>query len=273
MQEQYETISIEKDGGITWLMINRPEKRNAMSPQVHFDMETAIPRLADDPETKVLVLTGAGQAFCAGQDLRSYFRENDDNPAGRRRAGQASHRWRWDLLSQFPKPTIAMVNGYCFGGGFTQLCACDLAVAAEDAVFGLSEVNWGIIPGGVVAWNVVKMLRPRDAMYYAATGRTFDGRKAAEIGLVNEVVPAAQLRQATIELAQGLMKLNPNVVKYTKDAVRAVAGMSVEQARDYLFVKQEALARNDREISGRTGLNAFLDEKSYRPGLGPYART
>src|SRR5262245_64008293 len=83
-----------------------------------------------------------------------------------------------ELLSQFPKPTIAMVHGYAFGGAFTQLCACDFAIAAEDATFGLSEVNWGIIPGGLVSWNLADMLSPRHALYYAVTGDTLDGKRA-----------------------------------------------------------------------------------------------
>jgi trans-feruloyl-CoA hydratase/vanillin synthase len=268
----YENIAIDKADGITWLRINRPEKRNAMSPGVHYDMEDALSHLATDAETKVLVLTGAGAAFCAGQDLKAYFRENDSNPIERRRAGLASHHWRWEMLSQFPKPTIAMVNGFCFGGAFTQLCACDFAIADEEATFGLSEVNWGIIPGGIVSWNVAQMLMPRHAMYYAATGKTFNGKRAEEIGLVNSAVPADRLRAEVIELAEGLMRLNPNVLRYTKEAVRAVSNMDVNTARDYLQVKQDSLAKNDKEIGGRVGMNKFLDDKSYRPGLGPYQR-
>ncbi len=272
IDKSYDNIAVTREDGIAWLMINRPEKRNAMSPGVHYEMEDALTDLATDAETKVLVLTGAGEAFCAGQDLREYFRANDEDPVERRRAGIASHHWRWELLSRFPKPTIAMVNGFCFGGGFTQLCACDFAIADEAAMFGLSEVNWGIIPGGVVAWNVVQTLMPRHAMYYAATGKTFNGKRAEEIGLVNSAVPKDRLRDETIELAQGLMKINPNVLRYTKEAVRAVRGMSVDQARDYLTVKQDSLARVDKEIGNRVGMNKFLDDKSYRPGLGPYQR-
>ena len=149
---------------------------------------------------------------------------------------------------------------------------CDFAVADEEAIFGLSEVNWGIIPGGVVSWNVAKMLMPRHAMYYAATGRTFNGKRAVEIGLVNSAVPKARLREETLDLAMGLMKLNPNVLRYTKEAIRAVVNMDVETARDYLQVKQDSLARADKEIDGRVGMNKFLDDKAYRPGLGPYQR-
>ena len=270
--KEYKNILIEREGNITFLWLNRPDKRNAMSPDLHFDMEDALTWLATDKETKVLIIGGKGEAWCAGQDLRLYFRGTQDNPEMRYKANNASHNWRWELLSQFPKPTIAMVHGYAFGGAFTQLCACDFAIAAEDATFGLSEVNWGIIPGGLVSWNLSDMLLPRHALYYAVTGDTLDGKRAVEIGLVNFAVPKAKLREETVKLAQKLVKLNPNVVRYTKEAIRAVRHMSDKNARDYLKSKQDSLSRSDKEIREQHGMKQFLDDKSYRPGLGPFKR-
>lgn len=268
----YEHVKIEREGDVTFLILNRPEKRNAMSPGLHYDVEDALTWLEDDPQTKVLVLTGAGDAWCAGQDLKLYFRETANNPAERKKSNTASHHWRHEILSRFSKPTIAMVNGYCFGGAFTQLCACDFAIAADDAIFGLSEVNWGIIPGGIVSWNLTDMLLPRHALYYAVTGEPFDGKRAEEIGLINGSVPKHQLREKTMELAQKLLKLNPGVVKFTKQAIRSVRHMNAEEARDYLGAKQDSLHRADKEIADKVGMTKFLDEKSYRPGLGPYQR-
>jgi trans-feruloyl-CoA hydratase/vanillin synthase len=268
----YENIKITREGGITFLSLNRPDKRNAMSPALHYDMEDAVQWLARDAETKVLVLTGEGEAWCAGQDLKLYFRETANNPDERARSNTASHHWRWELLSRFPKPTIAMVNGYCFGGAFTQLHAVDFVITAEDAIYGLSEVNWGIIPGGIVSWNMVQMMLPRHAMYYAATGEPFDGKRAVELGIANFAYPKEQLRAETVKMAEKLMNLNPNVLRFTKEAVRSVANMNAEQARDYLGAKQDSLARNDKEIADKRGMKQFLDEKSYRPGLGPYPR-
>jgi trans-feruloyl-CoA hydratase/vanillin synthase len=165
-----------------------------------------------------------------------------------------------------------MVNGFAFGGAFTQLCACDFAIAAEDATFGLSEVNWGIIPGGLVSWNLTDMMMPRHAMYYAVTGDTFDGKRAVEIGLVNFAVPKAKLKEETVKLAEKLMKLNAGVVRHTKEAIRAVRKMDDRQARDYLKSKQDSLKGVDKEIREQHGMKQFLDEKSYRPGLGPYRK-
>jgi trans-feruloyl-CoA hydratase/vanillin synthase len=270
--KNYETVRVEKEGGISWLIMNRPDKRNAMSPQMHLDMDEALAELAVDPETQVLVLTGAGEAFCAGQDIKLYFRANDDAPAARAKARHASHQWRWQRLSSFPQPTIAMINGYCFGGAFTQVCACDFALAADDAIFGLSEVNWGILPGGIVSWNVAQALNFRDGMYYALTGDTFDGKKAKEIGFVNFSFPAGKLREETVKLARKLMEKSPAVLRYTKEALRAVRFMNEPQASDYLAAKSDALRFVDKEDSRGQGMKQFLDDKTYRPGFSPFKR-
>ena len=269
----YENIKIEKEDGITWLILNRPEKRNAMSPQLHYEADDALAKLATDAETKVLVLTGAGdESFSAGQDLKLYFRGTADDPVERAKAAHASNSWRWRRLSTFPRPTIAMVNGYCFGGAFTPVCACDFAIAAEDAVFGLSEINWGILPGGIVSWNVADVMSYRDAIYYAVTGDTFDGKRAEEIRFVNYAVPKEKLREETIKLARKLMEKNPVAVRYTKEAIRAVRHMTVDQAADYLRAKSDALKAADKEKGRNEGMKQFLDDKSYRPGFEPYKR-
>ena len=273
MSKKYETILIEKSEGITWLIMNRPDKRNAMSPQLHLDMDDALDDLATDEETEILVLTGAGdEAFCAGQDIRLYFRGTEQDPKTRAKARRASNQWRWQRLSTFPKPTIAMVNGFCFGGGFTQVSACDFAIAADEAQFGLSEVNWGILPGGIVSWNVVQMMNFRDAMYYAMTGDTFDGKKAKEIGFVNLHFPKAKLKAETIKFAKKLQEKSPAALHYTKEAIRAVRFMNEPQAADYLNAKSDALKHNDKENSRQQGMKQFLDDKSYRPGLGHFKR-
>jgi len=268
----FETCKIERQGGITFLIMNRPEKRNAMSPQLHMDMSDALDYLAIDPVTEVLVLTGAGKAFSAGQDIRLYFRGTNDDPAARHKARMASNQWRWQKLSRFPKPTIAMVNGFCFGGAFTQVSACDFAIAANDATFGLSEVNWGILPGGIVSWNVTQVMSLRNALYYGITGEPFDGKRAVEIGMVNKSVPKAKLKAETVKLAKLLQQKSPAAVRYTKEAIRAVRFMNEPEAADYLNAKSDALKWNDREDGRNEGMRQFLDEKTYRPGLGHFKR-
>jgi trans-feruloyl-CoA hydratase/vanillin synthase len=270
--KKYETILVDRNDGITWVTFNRPDKRNAMSPQLHLDMDDVLDELAVDDETEVLVITGAGQAFSAGQDIKLYFRANEGNAAARQKLRRASNQWRWHKLSNFPKPTIAMVNGYCFGGAFTQVCACDFALAADDAMFGLSEVNWGILPGGIVSWNVVQVLNFRDALYYAMTGDPFDGKQAKQMGFVNFSYPKEKLKQETVKLGKKLMEKSPAAMRFTKEAIRAVRFMNEPQAQDYLNAKSDALRFADRENSREEGMKQFLDEKTYRPGYGHFKR-
>ena len=268
----YENVKIERDGGITFVILNRPEKRNAMSPALHLDMCEALDWAADDDQTKVVVVTGAGGNFCAGQDLKLFFRANEGNPKAMRKAGAASQAWRWDKLSRFPKATIAMVHGYCFGGGFTPVIACDFAIAADDATFGLSEVNWGIIPGGLVAWCVTQIMNYRDAIYYSVTGDKFSGKEAAAMKFVNKSVPLAQLRDEVMVLARKLEAKSPAAVQYTKEAVRSVRGMTQDQALDYLECKSNALKALDPEKGREKAMKMFLDDKVFKPGLGEFKR-
>ena len=272
MSANYEHIAVEKEDGVTFLYFNRPDKRNAMSPQLHYEMDDALGWLAHDDETHVLILTGKGDSFSAGQDLKLYFRANFSDPVERARSQHAANSWRWHKIANFPKPTIAMVNGYCFGGAFTPVCACDIAIAADDATFGLSEVNWGVIPGGIVSWNVAEMLSHRDAMFYAMTGLPFDGKKAAEIKMVNYSVPKAELREETLRIAGILKEKNPFTLRYTKEAVRHVRGMTHDQAYNFLAAKLQALQHVDKEKGMEKGLSSFLDQKGHKPGFGTFKR-
>ena len=269
---RYQTVKIEREEGVTFLYFNRPEKRNAMSPQLCAEMVAALTELESDDATQVLVLTGAGDAFSAGMDLREYFRALDEDPRGRQRAQRDAQQFTHHKLVDFPRVTIAMVNGWCFGGAFSPLVACDLAIAAEDATFGLSEVNWGIIPGGYVSKDVVETMSYRHAFYYTLTGEPFDGKRAEAIGLVNFAVPRAELRPRTMEVARKLMKISPAVLRAAKQALRVVPSLSYDDAWDYLVTKNLALRVQDPENSRQRGMQQFLDDKRFRPGLGPQTR-
>ena len=269
---RYQTVKIEREEGVTFLYFNRPEKRNAMSPQLCAEMVAALTELESDDATQVLVLTGAGDAFSAGMDLREYFRALDEDPKGRQRAQRDAQQFTHHKLVNFPRVTIAMVNGWCFGGAFSPLVACDLAIAAEDATFGLSEVNWGIIPGGYVSKDVVETMSYRHAFYYTLTGEPFDGKRAEAIGLVNFAVPRAELRPRTMEVARKLMKISPAVLRAAKQALRVVPSLSYDDAWDYLVTKNLALRVQDPENSRQRGMQQFLDDKKFRPGLGPQPR-
>ena len=269
----WETVEVELDDGIAWVTLNRPEKRNAMNPTLNAEMADVLLELDADDDAGVLVLTGAGEAFSAGMDLQEYFREVDTAPDHvQRRVRRDANYWQWRLLRTYAKPTIAMVNGWCFGGAFTPLCACDLAVAADEATFGLSEINWGIPPGSLVSRGLVEAVGIREALLYVMTGRTFDGRKAAELRLVNWSTPLAQLRGEVEALARELLEKNPVVLRAAKLGVKHVQTMGWDTAEDYLYAKVDQSQFLDRERGREQGLAQFLDEKSIRPGLEAYKR-
>jgi len=267
---QYETVEVTLENGIAWTLLNRPAKRNAMNPKLHFEMDELLGRMSTDPEVKVVVIGGKGGHFSAGMDLKEFFREQEGNPEAQRKSSEAGHRWRWERLSEYPKPTIAMVEGYCVGGGFTQMIGCDFAIAARNARFALSEVNWGIIPGGLVAKIFADTVLPRHALYHACMGEVFDGAEAERIGLINKAVPAASLRKTVRELAHKLMLKSPNALRATKHAVRHVRSMSVPDAYSYLMAQYLVVGVGDTEDSYNSGIRQFLDEKSFKPAHGPF---
>jgi feruloyl-CoA hydratase/lyase len=264
-----DVVTHHVENRIAWLKFNRPDKRNAMSPPLNRAMLKALEELEFRDDVGVLVLTGEGSAWSAGMDLKEYFRETEaQGLKGTRKAQSEAYAW-WKKLRWYQKPTIAMVNGWCFGGGYGPLYACDLAIAAEEATFGLSEINWGILPGGGATKVATNSMSFRDAMYHTLTGENISGKKAAEWKLVNEAVPLAKLKDRVVELCEILLKKNPVALKAAKDGVRRVMEMTYENAEDYLIRAQEAA--NSFDPDGRKeGIRQFIDEKSYKPGLGTY---
>jgi trans-feruloyl-CoA hydratase/vanillin synthase len=271
-RSEADTVAFTVEAGIAWVKFNRPEKRNCMSPALNRQMLRVLDELEFHADVGVLVLSGEGTAWSAGMDLKEYFRDTEARGlAGMRQAQRESYGW-WRRLRWFQKPTIAMVNGWCFGGGYGPLFACDLAFAAEEAQFGLSEINWGILPGGNATKIARELLSFRRAMYHALMGENIGGRTAAEWGLVNEAVPLAALHARVSAVAATLLKKNPVALKATKDAIRRVGEMTFDNAEDYLVRAQEAANSYDNE-GRKEGIRQFIDEKSYKPGLGAYDRS
>ncbi len=266
------TVRVEVEGAIGWLSFNRPEKRNAMSPTLNLEMTESLERLEADERVRVVVLTGEGESWSAGMDLKEYFREVDQAPAHvQTRVRRESAEWQWRRLINYPKATIAMVNGWCFGGAITPLVCCDLALAAEDAVFGLSEVNWGIPPGGLVSRSLAETVSTRDALWLIMTGEPIDGVRAAQMRLVNEAVPRERLRERTVEVAQRLAAVSPAVMRAAKGGFRKARLMAWDDAEEFLYAKFDQGILGDPERSKERGLEGFLDKKSFRPGLGAEA--
>ncbi len=267
-----DTVAFTVSESIAWVRFNRPEKRNCMSPKLNRQMLRVLDELEHRAAVGVLVLTGEGTAWSAGMDLKEYFRETEVKGLGAiRQAQREAYSW-WRRLRWYQKPTIAMVNGWCFGGGYGPLFACDLAFASQDAQFGLSEINWGILPGGGASKVARELLPFRRAMYHALMGENIDGRTAAEWGLVNEALPHEQLEARVLDVARTLLKKNPVALKATKDAIRRVGEMTYDNAEDYLIRAQEAANFFDNE-GRKEGIHQFIDDKTFKPGLGPYDKS
>ncbi len=271
-RQEADTVSFTVAERIAWVKFNRPEKRNCMSPKLNRQMLRVLEQLEFRDDVGVLVLTGEGTAWSAGMDLKEYFRETEAQGLGAIRQSQREAYSWWRRLRWYQKPTIAMVNGWCFGGGYGPLFACDLAFAAEEAQFGLSEINWGILPGGGATKIARELLSYRRAMYHALTGETIDGRTAAEWGLVNEALPREKLQERVTSVAKTLLEKNPVALKAAKDAIRRVGEMTYDNAEDYLIRAQEAANFFDNE-GRKEGIHQFIDEKSYKPGLAAYDKS
>ncbi|MCC8392750.1 p-hydroxycinnamoyl CoA hydratase/lyase [Paraburkholderia sp. MMS20-SJTR3] len=270
---RWKAVKVEVAEGIAWIKFNRPEKRNAMNPTLNREMIEVLEAVELDAEAQVVVLTGEGDAWTAGMDLKEYFREVDAGPEIlQEKIRRDASRWQWQLLRMYSKPTIAMVNGWCFGGGFSPLVACDLAIAADEAVFGLSEINWGIPPGNLVSKAMADTVGHRRALHYIMTGDTFTGPQAAEMGLVNKSVPRAQLREETVALAAKLLNKNPVVLRNAKIGFKRSRELTWEQNEDYLYAKLDQAQLRDPEHGREQGLKQFLDDKSIKPGLQAYKR-
>jgi trans-feruloyl-CoA hydratase/vanillin synthase len=270
---RWKTIEVRVQEGIAWIVLNRPEKRNAMSPTLNREMCEALEAIELDSEAGVVVLTGAGESWSAGMDLKEYFREIDGAPEiVQEKVRRDASTWQWKLLRMYSKPTIAMVNGWCFGGAFSPLVACDLAIASETAVFGLSEINWGIPPGNLVSKALADTVGHRKALELIMTGETFTGKQAAEMGLVNRAVPLKKLEEETVALAKKLLEKNPVVLRAAKHGFKRCRELTWEQNEDYLYAKLDQARLRDPEHGREKGMKQFLDEKAIKPGLQTYKR-
>ena len=269
-RSEEETVAYSVEDGIAWVKFNRPEKRNCMSPKLNRQMKKVLEELEFRDDVKVVVLTGEGKAWTAGMDLQEYFRENEAKGMGAVRAAQRESYGWFERLRWYEKPTIAMINGWCFGGGYGPLFGCDIAIAAEDAQFGLSEINWGILPGGGASKVAQELMPFRKAMYHAMMGENLTGKQAEAQGLITEAVPSDKLLERVTEIAEVLKKKNGNALRATKLVMRRMVDMTYDNALDYQIRAQEALNGFGGAEARKEATRQFLDEKTFKPGLGTF---
>ena len=251
---EYETLLLERDGAVAVLTINRPDKRNALNTRVRTELVAALDALRDDASVRVLVITGAGdKAFVAGADIAEFA----ERTPLEQRASMTGRRV-FDEVAAYPKPVIAMINGFCLGGGCELALGCDIRIAADTARFGQPEVNLGIIPGGGGTQRLPRIVGMGQAMRLVLSGELIDAAEALRIGLADIVHPAAELRARTLEFARGMAAKSPVALQMGKAAVRAAAEMPLSAGLQYeteLFVT--CFASDDK----REGVAAFLEKR------------
>jgi enoyl-CoA hydratase len=249
-----ETVRIERDGAVAILTVDRPEKRNALNAAVRRELIAALDELRDDAEVRVLVLTGAGEkAFVAGADIAEFA---ERTPLEQRAA--MTGRRVFDEIAAYPKPVIAMINGFALGGGCELALVCDLRIAADTARLGQPEINLGIIPGGGGTQRLPRVVGTGQAMRLVLTGEIVDAAEALRIGLVDLVHPAAELRTRTLELARGMATKSPVALQMAKSAVRAAAEMPLAAGLSY---ETELFATCFASDDKREGVAAFLEKR------------
>jgi enoyl-CoA hydratase/carnithine racemase len=248
-------LRAERRGHALWLTIDRPERRNALSPAVLAGISAGLDEAAADDAIRAVVITGAGdRAFCAGADLAKGSGSFQFDPSRPHLAYADLLRKAWTC----PVPMVARVNGHCLAGGMGLFAVCDVAVAADHASFGLPEVNIGVFPAQVLS-VLQHLVGPRWLAELCLTGEPIDAHRAERIGLVNHVVPAAELDAKTEWLLARIVGKSPTAQRRGKAMMRAAFDMSFEQAISYLESQIVTLALTEDAKEGRT---AFVEKRA-----------
>jgi enoyl-CoA hydratase len=249
-----ETILVEREGRVAILTVNRPDKLNALNEQVRVDMLAALAQIETDDSVGVVVITGAGEkSFIAGADIGEFAGRT---PFDQRHAMRSPRIF--DIMASFPKPVIAMINGFCLGGGCELALSCDFRIASEKARFGQPEIKLGLIPGGGGTQRLSRLVGTGHALRLVLSGDMIDAAEAKSIGLVEMVFSAEELRAKTLEIANRIAGMSPLTLKVAKEAVRSSEKMSVEEGVNYerdLFCLCFSTA--DKE----EGVKAFLEKR------------
>src|SRR5438093_13473381 len=250
----YQNILRETSNRISILTINRPDKRNALNQARRDEMVHALESLDRQLESRVLIITGAGdKAFIAGADINEF----EGRTALTQREAMKGLRV-FDAIEDFSKPVIAMINGFCLGGGLETALACDIRIAADTARLGQPEINLGIIPGGGGTQRLTRLVGEGKAMELILTGDLIDAAHAKEIGLVNAVVPAADLRSTVLNLASRIAEKSPVALRMAKDAIKSAGRMNLREGLDR---ERDLFALTFSSEDKAEGVRAFLEKR------------
>lgn len=252
--ENYETLTVEKRGNIAILSINRPDKLNALNNTVHSEGLAALEALRADDDVRVLVITGTGErSFIAGADISEFAGQT---PVSQR---DLFHRPSlFNSLDSFPKPVIAMINGFCLGGGNELALACDLRVCSPNAKFSQPEINLGIIPGGGGTQRLSRLIGEGRAMEMILSGEMIDAETALKFGLVNQVFEAEELEEKTMEMAGKIAEKAPVALQLCKEAVKFASRSNLDEGlRREVDLFAICFSTEDKN----EGVSAFLEKR------------
>ncbi|MBI1748456.1 MAG: enoyl-CoA hydratase/isomerase family protein [Acidobacteria bacterium] len=240
---------------VAWIMLNQPDKRNALSEDLITELRRNLASAHADPQVRFVVLTGAGSAFCAGADLKSLG--GAPTATGADPAADNPMVALMQALWNSPKPVIGRINGHAFGGGLGLVAACDLTVAAEPAMFSFSEVRVGVIPAMISVLCIPK-LGAHNAMWLFLTGERFTATRAVQLGLIHRSVPAADLDAAVNDVV-GMIRLGgPNAIREAKQLVRQIPRLSMEDGFRYTSRKIAELFASEEAVEG---MSAFIEKR------------
>ncbi|MCU0240183.1 MAG: enoyl-CoA hydratase-related protein [Pyrinomonadaceae bacterium] len=250
----YETILVEKRGNVAVLTINRPDKLNALGYKVHAEGVDALEKLRKDEQVRVLVITGSGEkSFIAGADISEFV---EQTPVTQR--NHFYEKTLFNSIDAFPKPVIAMINGFCLGGGCEVALACDIRIASEKARFGQPEINLGIIPGGGGTQRLTKLVGEGKSMEMILTGDMIDANTALNIGLVNHLYSPEELEAKTMEMANKIAEKSPIALQLAKESVKLASKSNLDEGlRREVDLFAICFSTEDK----KEGVSAFLEKR------------
>lgn len=251
----FENLLIEVEEGVGWIVVNRPDKLNALNIQTVHELEMAFTAFLGDEKVRAVILTGAGdKAFIAGADIKELSLL--DAKSGREYvlSGQKVTR----LIESFPKPVIAAVNGFALGGGTEFALACHIRVASDNARMGQPEVKLGLIPGFGGTQRLARLVGKGIAMELILSGKVIDAAEAYRIGLVNRVVPQTELRNTSRVLAQEIMANSPAAVAFCIESINKGLDVSLDEG---LLLEADLFGKVSATADSKEGTQAFLEKR------------